>query len=290
MDCDNSTTSNNNHIDNINNNTGSNNISGGKIKKKSIKSLVQGQQHRFRSSRPNIPQINIPNPATKWPPISSTLASIKPTAMASSSSSNKTSSSPSPVGSPIILAATAATTPSTSSTAPTTTKAAARSPNSYCGRTSSMACHESSLPTPETAHPLSTSSMTPISSTAASTNTWTNHLSSSPSSSQQLPPPPPPPILNTHPPARTVLPPVIRQNQPQDHHLMSPYSPFTPIASPLSQQPSHAVLLQKYRDLEAQMAILEKEKAAQHDAMNGKIHDLEVEVSFYHREKKKRVT
>ncbi|CAO3592862.1 unnamed protein product [Absidia cylindrospora] len=282
MDSNNST-SNNNDVDNISNDTGinsdnnnnNNNISGGKIKKKSIKSLVQGQQHRFRSSRPNIPQINIPNPATKWPPISSTLASIKPTTMASSS---LTSSSPSPIGSPIILAAAAATTPPASSTAPTATKTtAARPTNSYGGFTSSIACHESSLPTPETAHPLSTSSITPISATASAPNTWTHHLSSSPSSSQQLPPPPPPPILNPHPPARTVLPPVIRQSQPQDHHLMSPYSPFTPIASPLSQQPSHAVLLQKYRDLEAKMAILEKEKTAQQDAMNGKIHDLEVE-------------
>jgi hypothetical protein len=66
---------------------------------------------------------------------------------------------------------------------------------------------------------------------------------------------------------------------------MSPYSPFTPIASPLSQQPSHAVLLQKYRDLEAKIAVLEKEKATQQDAMNGKIHDLEVEVSCYLRER-----
>ncbi|SAM00361.1 hypothetical protein [Absidia glauca] len=232
---------------------------GGRIKKKSIKSLVQGQQHRFRSSRPNIPQINIPNPATKWPPITTTLVNLKP--VTTMSLSDITPLSPSRGGS----------SPANGLSSKITN--ARHIPSSV----PSTICHESSLPTPETAHPLSaTTNLTPAAQTTTTSTPW-NHTSLS--SLQKLPPPA---SLNQHPPpSRTVLPPVIRPSSQQDHHLTSPYSPFTPIASPLNPAPpsssSHAALLQKNRDLEFRLASLEEEKTAQAETLNGVIHDLEVE-------------
>ncbi|KAI8339893.1 hypothetical protein BC941DRAFT_450431 [Chlamydoabsidia padenii] len=161
--------------------------------------------------------------------------------------SDITPQSPSPAGSPATMLLMNGTTTATNKTAGTTTTTT---------RHNSSTQHESSLPTPETAHPTSTQQT--ISPSWNHTNT----------SIQKLPPP-----ASLNPPSRTVLPPVIRPQQ--DHHLTSPYSPFTPIASPAP--PSHAALLQKNRDLEIKIASLEEEKASQAETLNGVIHDLEVE-------------